>query len=71
MGLQIHVDRESCTGHAQCLVHGPDVFVLDDEGFNCAADQEIAPAYEAQATAGAHACPEQAIKLTTDPTDTP
>jgi ferredoxin len=62
---RIHVDRQSCTGHAQCVVHGPEVYVLDDDGFNCTPDKQVDSEYEKQAAAGAQACPEQAIVIAT------
>ncbi len=71
MAMKVHVDRQSCTGHAQCLVHGPDVYVLDEGGFNCTPDQQVDEVHESQALAGAQACPEQAIVIVADAASAP
>lgn len=66
--MKVHVDEQLCTGHAMCHLSGPDVYVLDDEGFNRTPDQEVAPGLEVQARRGAEACPEQAILIIEDGT---
>ena len=61
--LRIHVDRESCYGHALCVFKGPDVFELDDDGY-CISDGKLVPeGQEEQARAGAEACPERCITI--------
>jgi len=61
--MRIRVDTAACTGHALCHGEGPDVFVLDQLGFNVTESGEVPSAYEEQARRGAEACPEQAIAL--------
>lgn len=61
--MRIHVDTERCTGHALCANYAPDVFVLDELGFNRTPATDVAPELEAQARRGANACPEQAITI--------
>jgi ferredoxin len=67
--VRIHVDQDACTGHALCAALGPDVYVLDEEGFNRTPDQEIDAARAEQARRGALACPEQAITVGDDAAD--
>ena len=64
--MKIKVDVESCVGHARCAAMAPDVFVLDDDGFNVTPEKEIAPELEEQARRGADACPEMAITIVED-----
>ena len=64
--MKIKVDVESCVGHARCAAVAPDVFVLDDDGFNVTAEKEIPPELEEQARRGADACPEMVITIVED-----
>jgi ferredoxin len=57
----VHADR--CQGHARCLAEGPDVYVLDDLGYNSTSIEHVPPHLEDQARRGALACPEQAITI--------
>ncbi|MCU1456504.1 MAG: ferredoxin [Actinomycetia bacterium] len=61
--MRITVDTEACTGHALCLANAPDVFVLDDLGYNVTPAGEVAPELEEQARRGALSCPEMAITI--------
>ena len=61
--MRIRVDTDRCTGHALCAAHAPDVFVLDDLGYNRTESTDVAPELEEQARRGAMACPEQAITV--------
>ncbi len=61
--MRIRVDVAACTGHAVCRREGPDVFVLDELGFNVTEPGEVPPEKEGQARRGAAACPEQAITV--------
>jgi ferredoxin len=61
MSVRIRVDRDLCTGHALCHLHGPDVYILDDLGYNATDQQEVPPDLWEQARKGALACPEGAI----------
>jgi len=63
--MRISVDSERCNGHGRCYTVSPDVYAPDDEGY-CAdrdRDREILPRLEADAAAGARACPEGAITV--------
>jgi len=63
--MRISVDSERCNGHGRCYTVSPDVYAPDDEGY-CAdrdRDREVLPGLEADAAAGARACPEGAITV--------
>ena len=61
--MRIHVDLERCTGHARCQDLAPDVYELDDDGYNVTPTYDVAPGLEDQARRGAMACPEAAITV--------
>jgi len=61
--MQIRVDRELCTGHALCHDQAPELFVLDELGFNTTETQVVPPELWQQARRGALACPECAITI--------
>ncbi len=61
--MRISVDTEACTGHALCFGIAPDVFVLDELGYNVTPAGEVAPELEEQARRGALSCPEMAITI--------
>ena len=64
--MKIHVDTDLCSGHARCEAAAPQVFTLDDEGYNATEDHVLAPDELRGASRGALACPEQAISLLDD-----
>ena len=61
--VRIRMDPDLCTGHALCEAQGPDVFVLDDLGFNTTNVDDVAPELWEQARRGALSCPERAITI--------
>jgi ferredoxin len=62
--MRIVVDKKACCGHAMCNSLAPDVYVLDDDGYNQMEPFEIEdPALAEQARVGAAACPEYAITI--------
>jgi ferredoxin len=69
--MRIRVDTGRCTGHALCAGYAPDVFVLDDLGYNRTEVTEVAPEFHDQARRGALACPEQAITIDDDASAAP
>jgi ferredoxin len=71
--MRIRVDPELCTGHARCEAEGPDVFVLDELGYNTTSLDDVPRELRDQARRGALACPEQAITIEDDdePDDEP
>ena len=64
--MRIRVDPELCTGHARCEAEGPDVFVLDELGYNTTSLDDVPRELQDQARRGALACPEQAITIEDD-----
>jgi crotonobetainyl-CoA:carnitine CoA-transferase CaiB-like acyl-CoA transferase/ferredoxin len=65
-GVRIRVDRTICSGQARCESIAPEVFVLNDEGYNDTDDQQVSEAHLTAACRGALACPERAIILIDD-----
>ena len=63
--MRMKVDGALCSGPGRCWKYAPDVFVLDDQGFNVAVGGEVdVPAgAEKAAEMGMKACPERAISI--------
>ncbi len=61
--MKILVDANRCSGHSQCLVYGPDVYVLDELGYNRTSVDDVPKHLFDQARRGAMACPEEAITI--------
>jgi ferredoxin len=61
--MRIHVDTERCSGHARCQALAPEVYELDELGYNVTSLKEVAPELAESARRGAAACPEQAITI--------
>jgi ferredoxin len=59
--VRIAVDRDRCTGHAMCQAAAPNVYVLDELGFNVTPVCEVPPELADEAVRGALSCPESAI----------
>ncbi len=61
------VDPALCSGRGSCAVAAPEVFVLDDEGYNrdVGATVPVGPGREQAVENGAAVCPEQAIRVMT------
>jgi ferredoxin len=58
------VDEALCCGHGRCALVAPDVYQLDDNGFNVAVGRtvEVSEGNEQAAEEGALSCPESAIR---------
>lgn len=65
--MKVQVDSNKCTGHARCLMTAPEVYVLDDEGYNRMGEFAVKPGLEDQARRGARSCPERAIVIAGEP----
>ena len=61
--VRISVDRERCTGHALCHAAGPNVYLLDELGFNVTPPGEVPAELADEAVRGALSCPESAITV--------
>lgn len=65
--MKVVVTRDQCTGHGRCVIYAPDVYTLDDMGYNAVDGViEVKAGMEDQARLGAQACPEQAIEIMED-----
>jgi ferredoxin len=69
--VKITVDGNACMGHGRCMAMAPEVYVLDDLGYNRMDTFEVARGLEEQARRGAMSCPESAIAVTEDGTSPP
>jgi ferredoxin len=63
MRMKIH--GENCTGHGRCAKYAPNVFRLDDDGYNAdrGGEIEVPSGEEGNAIKGMKSCPEKAISL--------
>ena len=59
--MRVRLDRDKCTGHAQCYAVSPELFPIDDTGYSILEEHEVAPGDEQLTRDGAAACPELAI----------
>ena len=63
--MKVTIDRSMCTGHARCAALAPDVYELDDDGYNAMdGELEVSSGLEKQARDGADGCPERALTIT-------
>ncbi|MGW4211294.1 ferredoxin [Lentzea sp. NPDC004789] len=65
--FKISVDGDRCMGHAMCNALSPDVYEVDDDGFNVMGEFELGEDLRPAAQRGAQACPERAITLSRRP----
>ena len=63
--MRVKIDGEHCTGHGRCAKYAPNVFILDDDGYNADRGHEIdvPEGEEESAKRGMKSCPERAITL--------
>ena len=63
--MRVKIDGEHCTGHGRCAKYAPNVFKLDDDGYNVDRGGviEVPAGEEENARRGMKSCPEQAITL--------
>jgi ferredoxin len=61
--IRIRVAVERCVGHARCAAVAPDVYLLDDEGYNRTAEKIVDASLRASALRGQRACPEHVITV--------
>jgi ferredoxin len=61
--VRIRVKVEGCMGHARCAAVAPDVYVLDDEGYNRTAEKVVGADHRESAIRGERACPERIITV--------
>ena len=63
MAIKIMVNVENCVGHARCEAVAPEVYQLNEDGFNVTPCKYVDNALKAQAIRGARACPEKVITI--------
>lgn len=63
MTVRIKVNVAACVGHARCAAVAPDVYELDENGFNATPAKEVPEELRAQAVRGMRACPERIITI--------
>jgi ferredoxin len=61
--MKIIVDCDRCQGHALCAAQAPDVYELDEQGYNSMGEFTVKPGQEDAAIEGANWCPEEAITI--------
>jgi ferredoxin len=61
--MRIRVKVAGCVGHARCAAVAPDVYDLDDDGFNVTPEKTVDEALRTQAVRGMRACPERVITI--------
>lgn len=63
--MRFVVDPALCCGHGLCADVAPEVYALDDDGFNVEAggDAPVPPGQESEAEEGARSCPDGAIQI--------
>jgi ferredoxin len=64
--MRFRVIEGRCSGHARCAAVAPQIYRLDDDGYNTVGEQEVSPGDEEMARRGARACPERAIEILED-----
>lgn len=62
------VDEAMCSGHGLCAALAPEVYDLDDDGFNAHIGQtvQVPAGQEEAAVEGARSCPEAALSIVED-----
>lgn len=63
--MLIHADREKCEGHGLCADVAPEVYELDDDAMVVLLHEQVPPALERKAEAGARVCPVAALRIET------
>lgn len=63
--MRVHVDPDTCQGHARCYALAPELFDVDDEGYSHEiGDGIVRPELIEKARLAVANCPEEAITLT-------
>jgi ferredoxin len=61
--MKIRIDETRCSGHGRCFVLAPEVYDLDDDGYNVdrGSTIDVSAELEKKALIGVKNCPEAAI----------
>ena len=60
---KVSVDYPRCSGHALCFAHAPEVFVMDDLGYNVTGTVQVPESQREEVKRAALACPDLAITV--------
>jgi ferredoxin len=66
--MKIVADRGRCAGHARCAAVS-ELFELDSNGYIGFDERTVPKSLATEAQRGVRACPERALKLIVDPSD--
>ena len=61
--MKVVVDCNKCQGHAMCASQAPEVYELDETGYNSMGEFTVVEGQEEAARLGASWCPEGAITV--------
>jgi len=61
--MKVIIHKQRCVGHAVCSLAAPEVYKLNDDGYNVMDPFEVPRGLEEKARKGAQACPELAIEI--------
>lgn len=63
--MKMRIDERLCSGHGRCARYAPELFPLDDAGFNTARGRtvDVPAGEEANAGNALRSCPERAITV--------
>jgi len=66
--MKVIVDPQLCSGHGRCWTYAPEIYTLDDNGYNAVTGVpiEVPEDLEEAARLGARTCPERAITIVED-----
>ncbi len=66
--MKVIVDPQLCSGHGRCWTYAPEIYTLDDNGYNAVTGVpiDVQPGKEEAARLGARTCPERAITIVED-----
>jgi ferredoxin len=64
--MKVLIDKQRCQGHALCAYNSPDLFHLNDQGYNDMDSFEVPAGQEEAARRGAAACPEGVLTIVED-----
>ena len=63
--MHVDADRDRCEGHGLCADVAPEVFELDDDAVVVVLHEQVPPALQRKAEAGARVCPVAALRVAT------
>ena len=64
--MKIRVKRDLCCGAQMCILTAPELFRINELGYNASDGEDVPSNQEDEAQAAANACPERAITIESD-----